>query len=156
MCVLAVWNKAPAQIISKYELKLRTILQGTESRVEIFYAGMSVMSQQSLSRHTTKGESPTSMKHGSKTPKSNHGSYEDVYGNCLSSSLYLYSSRTKSRCHNTALLHALKHSRVVDINNSSSGIKTVQKYAFIKVKHKLVIYLFMLVIIVVKTCESYL
>ena len=33
MCVLAVYNKAQAQIISNREFKLWTFLQGTESRV---------------------------------------------------------------------------------------------------------------------------
>ena len=38
-CVLAMCNKAQAQIISYREFKLWTFLQGTESRVATFLAG---------------------------------------------------------------------------------------------------------------------
>ena len=38
VCLLAVYNKAQAQIISNREFKLWTFLQGTESRVATFLA----------------------------------------------------------------------------------------------------------------------
>ena len=47
VCVLAVYNKAQAQIISNREFKLWTFLQGTESRVATFLAETCVMSHQS-------------------------------------------------------------------------------------------------------------
>ena len=51
------------------------------------------MSQQSLSRHTkTKSESPTAVEFGSRTPKSDHGSSENVYINYLSRPIYSYLS----------------------------------------------------------------
>ena len=48
-CVLAVYYKAQAQIISNREFKLWTFLQGTESRVATFLAETCVMSHQSHS-----------------------------------------------------------------------------------------------------------
>ena len=61
MCVLAVYNKAQAQRISNREFKLWTFLH------------------QSLSRQAkTKYESPTAVEFGCKTPKSGHGSSENV------------------------------------------------------------------------------
>ena len=79
MCVLAVYNKAQAQRISNREFKLWTFLQGTESRVATFLAETCVMSHQSLSRQAkTKSESPTAVEFGSRTPKSDHGSSENV------------------------------------------------------------------------------
>ena len=48
LCVLAVYNKAQAQIISNREFKLWSFLQGTESRVATFHAETCVMSHQSL------------------------------------------------------------------------------------------------------------
>ena len=47
VCVLAVYYKAQAQIISNSEFKLWTFLQGTESRVATFLAETCVMSHQS-------------------------------------------------------------------------------------------------------------
>ena len=77
--VLAVYNKAQAQRISNREFKLWTFLQGTESRVATFLAETCVMSHQSLSRQTkSKCESPTAVESGSRTPKSDHGSSENV------------------------------------------------------------------------------
>ena len=61
MCVLAVHNKAQAQIISNREFKLWTILQGTTSRVATFHAVTCVMSQRSLSRQATKSEARTAV-----------------------------------------------------------------------------------------------
>ena len=79
VCVLAVYNKAQAQIISNREFKLWTFLQETVSRVATFLAETSVMSHQSLSRQAkTKSESPTAVEFGSRTPKSDHGSSENV------------------------------------------------------------------------------
>ena len=79
VCVLAVYYKAQAQRISNREFKLWTFLQGTESRVATFLAETCVMSNQSLSRQAkTKSESPTAVEFGSKTPKSDHGSSENV------------------------------------------------------------------------------
>ena len=79
VCVLAVYNKAQAQRISIREFKLWTFLQGTESRVATFHAETCVMSHQSLSRQAkTKSESPTAVEFGSRTPKSDHGSSENV------------------------------------------------------------------------------
>ena len=73
VCVLAVYYKAQAQIISNREFKLRTFLQGTESRVATFLAETCVVSHQSLSRQAkTKSESPTAVEFGSRTPKSDH------------------------------------------------------------------------------------
>ena len=78
VCVcLAVYYKT--QRISNREFKLWTILQGTESRVVTFHAEACVMSHQSLSRQAkTKSESPTAVEFGSRTPKSDHGSSENV------------------------------------------------------------------------------
>jgi len=77
--VLAVWNKALRQRISKYEFKRWMILQGTETRVVIFHAEICVMSHQSLSRQAKiKSESPTAVVSGSKTSESDHGSCENV------------------------------------------------------------------------------
>ena len=56
-CVLAVYNKAQAQIISNREFKLWTILQATESRVATFHAQTCAISHQSLSRQATKSKS---------------------------------------------------------------------------------------------------
>ena len=79
VCVLAVYNKAQAQRISNRDFKLWTFLQGTESRVATFLAETRVMSHQSLSRQAkSKYESPTAVEFGCKTPKSNHGSSENV------------------------------------------------------------------------------
>ena len=79
MCVLAVFNKTQAQIISNREFKLWRFLQGTESRVATFLAETCVMSHQSLSRQAkSKYESPTAVEFGSRTPKSDHGSSENV------------------------------------------------------------------------------
>ena len=79
MCVLAVYNKAQAQRISIREFKLWTFLQGTESRVATFLADKCVRPHQSLSRQAkTKSESPTDVEFGSRTPKSDHGSSENV------------------------------------------------------------------------------
>ena len=79
VCVLAVYHKAQAQIISNREFKLWSFLQGTESRVATFLAETCVMSHQSLSRQPkSKRESPTAVEFGSKTPKSDHGSSENV------------------------------------------------------------------------------
>ena len=79
VCVLAVYNKAQAQIISNCGFKLWTFLQGTDSRVAAFLAETCVMSHQSLSRQAkTKSESPTAVEFGSRTPKSDHGSSENV------------------------------------------------------------------------------
>ena len=80
-CVWFVWNKALVQRISKCEFKLWTILQGTESRVTTFHAEKCVMSHESLSRRATKSEPPTTVESGSKTPKSDHGSCENIYVN---------------------------------------------------------------------------
>ena len=78
--VLAVYNRAQAQRISNREFKLWTFLQGTESRVATFLAETSVMSHQSLNRQAkTKRESPTAVEFESRTPKSDHGSCENVY-----------------------------------------------------------------------------
>ena len=73
VCILAVYNGAQAQSISNREFKLWTFLQGTESREATFLAETRVMSHQSLSRQA-KGESPTAVEFGSRTPKSDHGS----------------------------------------------------------------------------------
>ena len=74
-----MYNKAQAQRISNLEFKLWTFLQGTESRVAIFLADTCVMSHQSLSRQAKpKSESPTAVEVGSRTPKSDHGSSENV------------------------------------------------------------------------------
>ena len=73
--VLAVYNKAQAQRISNREFKLWTFLQGIESRVANFLAETCVMS---LSRQGKKCESPTAVEFGCKTPKSDHGSSENV------------------------------------------------------------------------------
>ena len=79
MCVLAVYYKEQAQRISNREFKLWTFLQGTESRVATFLAETCLMSHQSLSRQAkSKYESPTVMEFGCKTPKSDHGSSENV------------------------------------------------------------------------------
>ena len=79
VCVLAVYNKAQAQIISNREFELWTFLQGTESRVATFLAETCVMSHQSLSRQAkTKSESLTAVEFGSGTPKSDHSSSENV------------------------------------------------------------------------------
>ena len=79
VCVLAVYNKAQAQRISNREFKLSTFLQGTESRVATFLAQACVMSHQSLSRQAkSKYESPTAVEFGSRTPKSDHGSSENI------------------------------------------------------------------------------
>ena len=79
LCVLAVYNKAQAQRISNREFKLWTFLQGTESRVATFLDETCVMSHQSLSRQAKlKYESPTAVEFGSKTPRSDHGSNENV------------------------------------------------------------------------------
>ena len=51
VCVLAVYDKAQAQRISNREFKVRTFLQGTESRVATFLAETCVMSHQSLRRN---------------------------------------------------------------------------------------------------------
>ena len=48
VCVLAVYNKAQAQRISKREFKLWTFLQGTESRVATFLAETCVMTKRLL------------------------------------------------------------------------------------------------------------
>ncbi|KAK2157191.1 hypothetical protein LSH36_196g06031 [Paralvinella palmiformis] len=54
-------------------------IQGTESRVATFLAETCVMSHQSLSRQAkSKYESPTAVEFGSRTPKSDHGSSENV------------------------------------------------------------------------------
>jgi len=66
----AVYNKAQAQ--------RRTILQGTESKVATFHAETCVMSHKSLNRQATKSQSPTAVEFGSKTSKSDHGSFENV------------------------------------------------------------------------------
>jgi len=77
VCVSAVYNKA--QRISNREFKLWTFLHGTESRVATFLAETCVMSHQSLSRQAkAKYESPTAVEFGSKTPKSDNGSSENV------------------------------------------------------------------------------
>ena len=79
VCVLAVYNKAQAQIISNREFTLWTFLQGTEARVATVLAETCVMSHQSLSRQAkSKYESPTAVEFGCKTPKSDHGSSENV------------------------------------------------------------------------------
>ena len=79
MCALAVYNKAQAQRISNREFKLWTFLQGTESRVATFLAETRVISHQSLCRQAkSKYESPTAVEFGCKTPKSDHGSSENV------------------------------------------------------------------------------
>ena len=76
---LVVYNKAQAQIISNREFKLWRFLQGTESRVATFLAETCVMSHQSLSHQAkSKYESPTAVELGCKTPKSDHGSSENV------------------------------------------------------------------------------
>ena len=68
VCVLAVYNKAQPQRISNPEFKLWTFLAET-----------CVMSHQSLSRQAkSKYESPTAVEFGCKTPKSDHGSSENV------------------------------------------------------------------------------
>jgi len=46
VCVLAVYNKAQAQIVWNREFKLWTFLQGTEYRVATFHAETCVMSHQ--------------------------------------------------------------------------------------------------------------
>ena len=74
VCVLAVYNKAQAQRISNSEFKFWTFLQGTEYRVATFLAETCVMSHHSLSLY----ESPTAVEFGCKTPKSDHGSSENV------------------------------------------------------------------------------
>jgi len=77
MCVLAVFNKAQAQIISNREFKLWRFLQGTESRVATFLAETCVMFYQSLSRKA-KCKSPTAVEFRCRTPKSDHGRSENV------------------------------------------------------------------------------
>ena len=74
VCVLAMYYKAQAQIISNREFKLWTFLQGTESRVATFLAETCVMSHQAKSKY----ESPTAVELGSRTPKSDHDSSENV------------------------------------------------------------------------------
>ena len=80
VCVcLAVYNKAQTQRISNRKFKLWIFLQETETRVATFLVGTCVMSHQSLSRQAkTKSESPTAVEFGSKTPKADHGSSENV------------------------------------------------------------------------------
>jgi len=79
VCILAVYNGAQAQSISNREFKLWTFLQGTESREATFLAETRVMSHQSLSRQAkSKYESPTVVEFGSRTPKSDQGSSENV------------------------------------------------------------------------------
>ena len=79
VCILAVYNKAQAQRISNRKFKLWTFLQGTESRVATFLAETCVMSHQSLScQAKSKCESPTAVEFESRTPKSDHGSSENV------------------------------------------------------------------------------
>jgi len=48
VCVLAVWNKAQAQRITKRELQVRIILQKTKSRVATFHAETCVLSSISI------------------------------------------------------------------------------------------------------------
>ena len=63
--------------IGKYSLVKSNIY--TQLRVTTFHAETSVVYHQSLSRQVTKkGESPTAVVIGNKTPKSNHGSCENV------------------------------------------------------------------------------
>ena len=77
VCVLAVYNKA--QRIMNREFRLWMFLQGTGSRVATFLAEKCVMSHQSLScQAKSKYESPTAMEFVCKTPKSDHGSSENV------------------------------------------------------------------------------
>ena len=79
VCFLAVYNKAQAQRISNREFKLWTFLRGTEYRVATFLAETCVMSHQSLSRQAkSKYESPTAVEFRYETPKSVHGSSENV------------------------------------------------------------------------------
>ena len=73
-----MYNKVQAQKISNREFKLWTFLQGAKSRVAIFHAETCVMFHQSISRQATKSESPTAVELGGKTPKSDHGSSENV------------------------------------------------------------------------------
>ena len=79
VCDLPVYNKAQAQRISNREFKLWTFLQETESRVTTFLAETCVMSHQSLTcQAKSKYESPTAVEFRCKTPKSDHGSSENV------------------------------------------------------------------------------
>jgi len=78
MCVLAVYNKAQARRMSNREFKLWTILHGTVSGVATFHAETCVTSHQSLNGQATKSESPIAVELGSRTPKSDHGIFENV------------------------------------------------------------------------------
>jgi len=57
-----------------------------------FHAEICVMSHQFLSRQSTKNDSPTAMKFGSKIPMSDHGSCKNVCINYLSLPIYNYFS----------------------------------------------------------------
>ena len=68
VCVLDVYDKVQAQIISNCEFKLWTFLQETESREATFLAETYVMSHQSLSPQTkTKSEWTTAVEFGGRT-----------------------------------------------------------------------------------------
>ena len=83
LCVFffTVYNMAQAQRISNREFKLWKFLQRTESRVATFLAETCVMPHQSLflsHQAKSKCKLPTAVEFGSRTPKSDHGSSENV------------------------------------------------------------------------------
>jgi hypothetical protein len=83
LSILAGWNKALAQLLSKREFNFWMILPGTESRAATFHAETRLMFHQFLRRQATKRESPVIVVLGSKRPKSDHGSCENVFVNSL-------------------------------------------------------------------------
>jgi len=74
------------------EFKHWTSIQGTELRLASFHAETFEMSHLPEIRQATKCELPIVVVFGSKTPKSELCSSENVYMNCLSNFIYSYVS----------------------------------------------------------------
>jgi len=104
-CALEVWSKALVQIISRVRSNYGRFFTGRSLKGRLSCWDMCNVSLVPKPPSKTKTESPIAVVFGSKTPKSDHGSCENFYVNCLNNPIYSYFSVSVSFC--KAILYKL-------------------------------------------------